>query len=66
MIFKKTTKGNYLLNKDGLWIRDFTSPYVGKDINNLFSEQEYQIICENELKNKTLNNALLENFFLHV
>ncbi len=60
MKIKKNKKNQYVLNKDRLWIRDFTRPYKADEINQLVSPEEYSFLCENEIKNKKFNIALVE------
>lgn len=54
-IIKVKNKTNYLMADKGIWVRDFTSFGSNVDESNLFHKEEYGMIVENEVKNKSLN-----------
>jgi len=52
IINKHANKNHYLRTEDGLWIRDFTKPYVKAiDINRLVSDSDCHTFLSNELTN---------------
>lgn len=64
MIKKHINGNNYIVTKDGLWIRDFTKsdmPFI--DINKLFSNNEFPLILNNENDNslKKYQNIDIQN-----
>jgi hypothetical protein len=51
-IKKHRNRNDYILSKNGMWVRDFTKPLIkGVDINNLISIPDMQIMLENEMRN---------------
>ena len=62
MRIKKYKKNEYILSKDGVWVRNLCSSEKNFDINN-FYEKEKQICLTNEFENikKSLNNINLNN-----
>jgi hypothetical protein len=50
-----SNRNKYLLAKNKLWVRDFTTTIKPQDINNLISPNDFTILADNELKNRSLN-----------
>lgn len=64
IIKKHVNKNHYLLTPEGYWVRDFTKKVFPQDINNLITDQEFNIFAENELTIKTMNIANIDNEFI--
>lgn len=60
IIKKHHNKNQYLLTKQGYWVRDFTQSVYPSDINKLITEGEYQKLVANELKNNSMNIARID------
>ena len=61
-IIYKVKNNNRYINSDGVWVRDFTAkqaPFI--DINNLFSEDEYGPIYNNESNNAKTRNPNIDS-----
>lgn len=60
-------QNEYILNKNNLWIRNFGKQNcIPKDINNLFGEEEIQILLSNEVNNSNPNHIDLFSEFITV
>lgn len=61
MRIKKSADRNEYINADGIWVRNFNKkhvPYV--DINRIINEADYKTLLANELQNRTLNIASID------
>ena len=65
-IKKHSNKNEYLLTEDGLWVRNFCKKGVPKrDVNQLASQEDYQIFLENELAIRKLRIPSIETPVYH-
>lgn len=61
-IKKHLNKNEYVLSKDGHWVRNFTKSIVKPiDINDLMPIEDMQLMLRNEIKNDIKSYAKLEN-----
>lgn len=61
MIKKHRNKNDYWM-RDGLFVRDFTKTNcVPKDINNLYSTNEFSLLLENEINNQSKKYVIIDH-----